>query len=150
MRTYEERMEANRIKARAYYHKNSKKLIENSRERRKRYNAANKERKKEYNKLYREKNKHKIKDTTLKHLYGITTEQYKLMLEQQNYKCGICNIEQKNAPSSELCVDHCHSTGEVRGLLCHPCNRVLGHFKDNLSIIRNATIYLTKYLDGKG
>lgn len=61
--------------------------------------------------------------------YGITSEQYRGMLKQQDYVCAICGKEEFQ--SSCLSVDHDHKTGEVRGLLCHICNRKLGEWEDN-------------------
>lgn len=67
------------------------------------------------------------------------------MLNTQNHLCKICNLPGfKLDPRSKtlLVVDHCHSTGKVRGLLCHNCNRALGLFKDNTNSIENALNYL--------
>ena len=76
------------------------------------------------------------KDYALRSKYGITLAQYEQMLEEQRGQCFICSSEQK------LFVDHCHTTGRVRGLLCHHCNLVLGHAMDNPSILRLAANYL--------
>jgi hypothetical protein len=43
-----------------------------------------------------------------------------------------------------MCIDHCHTTGKVRGLLCHACNRALGNFGDNIANLEQAIIYLSK------
>ena len=72
----------------------------------------------------------------LKTNYGITTSQYEQMYEEQRGECYICSS------ASKLFVDHCHETGKVRGLLCHHCNLVLGHAKDNPHILRLAATYL--------
>lgn len=53
----------------------------------------------------------------LKKMYGLTPEQYQGILEAQNFSCAICGN------TEGLCVDHNHSTGVVRGLLCYDCNR---------------------------
>jgi len=76
------------------------------------------------------------KDYSLRSKYGITLAQYEQMLEEQRGQCYICCSEEK------LFVDHCHSTGRVRGLLCHHCNLILGHAFDNPSILRLAANYL--------
>jgi hypothetical protein len=70
--------------------------------------------------------------------YDITLEEYEALLEKQNGVCGIC----KKPQSTFLCVDHDHTTGEVRGLLCTPCNRGLGLLGDTLNSIENAYDYL--------
>ena len=59
-----------------------------------------------------------------KTLYGITQEDYNLLLEKQDGKCAICKRPPKEGKI--LCVDHCHGTGKVRGLLCHGCNTAIG------------------------
>lgn len=76
-----------------------------------------------------------------KHLratYGITVEEYNSLLEEQNGVCAICEDTYKHA----LCVDHDHKTGEIRGLLCKPCNLAIGNMKDDPDRLRNAARYL--------
>jgi Recombination endonuclease VII len=69
--------------------------------------------------------------------YGISDEDYQALLARQGGLCGICR--KKKRP---LCVDHCHVTGKVRGLLCHKCNLGLGHYDDDPVLTRAATAYL--------
>lgn len=69
--------------------------------------------------------------------YGISDEEYQALLARQGGVCGIC--KKKRRP---LCVDHCHITGKVRGLLCHKCNLGLGHYDDDPVLTRAATAYL--------
>jgi hypothetical protein len=75
-------------------------------------------------------------------LYGLTMEQYNVMLIEQNGVCKICGKPEKSSSKGVLSVDHDHSTGNVRGLLCDTCNRGLGHFYDNISLLYNAIEYL--------
>ena len=75
----------------------------------------------------------------IKKLYGITYKQYKSMLENQDYKCAICGNKQRN---KRLSVDHCHKTGNVRGLLCGHCNSVLGNARDDIVILKRSIRYL--------
>ncbi len=86
----------------------------------------------------------------LKRAYGITLEDYNLMLEKQNGKCAICKNEVTNKFSKgkihNLSVDHCHKTGKVRGLLCRKCNQGLGSFAENILSLENAIKYLKDYL----
>lgn len=81
--------------------------------------------------------RHHKKDN-LKRRYGITPEKLQEMKYSQNNKCKIC--EKQN----ELCVDHCHVNGKIRGLLCNNCNAALGMMKENIKIIKNAINYLKK------
>lgn len=78
----------------------------------------------------------KKRDYALRTKYGITLAQYEQMYSEQQGECYICSSD------SKLFVDHCHETGQVRGLLCHHCNLVLGHAFDNPSILRLAATYL--------
>jgi hypothetical protein len=73
--------------------------------------------------------------------YGITKEAFTQMLDNQNHSCAICEIG-INEKSSH--IDHCHSTGKVRGVLCEKCNKGLGQFDDNVNYLSNAIKYLNK------
>jgi len=86
--------------------------------------------------------------SSLKKTYGITIEQYNVMFAYQNGCCAICNkhileIDQKR--KKNLCVDHNHETGEIRGLLCDKCNRGIGLLQDNPDILLSAYRYLSKF-----
>jgi hypothetical protein len=76
------------------------------------------------------------KNANLKSKYGITLEEYNMMVELHARKCNICGEVKK------LVVDHCHTTGQVRGLLCHQCNCVLGYAKDRFNVLLEAASYL--------
>jgi len=77
----------------------------------------------------------------LKKDFGITIQDYNFMFDKQNGCCAICDTHQSEL-SRRLCVDHCHDTGRVRGLLCNTCNRALGLFKDDSAILLKANRYL--------
>ena len=81
----------------------------------------------------------------LKRMYGISLEDYDKMSEEQNHKCQICGKTEMNYRNKVLCVDHNHSTGKVRGLLCGLCNSGLGKFLENKQYMLNAIKYLEKY-----
>jgi recombination endonuclease VII len=72
---------------------------------------------------------------------GITPEQYRKLVEIQVERCAICA-----APPGkrDLHLDHDHSSGVVRGLLCHSCNVGLGFFKDNQVLLEKAIAYLAR------
>lgn len=84
----------------------------------------------------------RIKAAELKRKFGITLDEYQTIFEQQN---GLCQICKQTSPSKLLAVDHDHTTGKVRGLLCMNCNVVLGHLKDNKSTLRAMIEYLEKF-----
>ena len=71
---------------------------------------------------------------------GIKNEEYEGRLLAQNNVCAIC----KNTCTKALAADHDHLTGKIRGLLCNSCNRGLGFFKDEISRLESAIVYLTK------
>jgi hypothetical protein len=78
--------------------------------------------------------------TRVKAMYGISPEEYIEMHKQQDGKCAIC--EEKPTTKRGLHLDHNHSTGQVRGLLCHGCNVALGSFKENTDLLGKAIEYL--------
>jgi hypothetical protein len=73
--------------------------------------------------------------------YGLTQEEVIQMHEQRNFKCDICGNDTDHR-YDKLCVDHSHTTGNVRGLLCFSCNTLLGNAKDDIMILQNAIRYL--------
>lgn len=72
--------------------------------------------------------------------FGLTVEAYQKMCAAQDDACAICGDTGKT-----LCVDHCHATGKVRGLLCGKCNTGLGQFNDNCKLLAFAIEYLMGY-----
>lgn len=84
------------------------------------------------------------KNVALKLAYGITIERYDYMLREQEGKCAICKTD-RCITDRQLCVDHDHKTGEVRGLLCSNCNRAIGLLSDSPHNAISAAQYLLKY-----
>lgn len=84
------------------------------------------------------------RNNDLKNLYGISQEDYSLLLEKQEYKCAICGATSNKGGmyNKYFCVDHDHISNKVRGLLCHRCNVGLGCFSDKPELVRNALEYL--------
>jgi hypothetical protein len=80
--------------------------------------------------------------------YGITSEEYWAIYQAQGGRCYICRRAKGKDQDGQgrgkmLSVDHDHRTGEVRGLLCTPCNRdVLGHLRDSVEALQRAVIYV--------
>jgi hypothetical protein len=83
-----------------------------------------------------------LKKYRLQYHYGLTLDQFNQMNTDQNGVCKICNRISLNKWGTELVVDHCHITGKVRGLLCDKCNKGLGQFEDNISVLEKAIQYL--------
>jgi hypothetical protein len=71
--------------------------------------------------------------------YKITKEE---ALELVLDRVGVCPICQVRCP---LVVDHCHTTGKVRGLICHSCNSMLGYSKDSQKTLEKAILYLRSH-----
>jgi recombination endonuclease VII len=70
--------------------------------------------------------------------YGISAAEYDALLKKQNGACAICRRRSRE----KLCVDHCHLTGMIRGLLCNRCNLGLGMWKDDQASLIAAVAYL--------
>ena len=108
----------------------------------------NKERYLENSKITYQKNKEKLRDLAYQRKFGITIEEYNNLFDLQKGVCKLCNCPETkvNRKSTglvkRLAVDHCHSSGKVRGLLCQDCNVGLGSFKDNIEVIQKAIKYL--------
>jgi len=80
--------------------------------------------------------------------YGITIEQYRETLAKQDGVCAICKQPETTEIRGKVIampVDHCHTSGKARGLLCTQCNRALGLFKDNQRVLEAAINYLKKH-----
>jgi hypothetical protein len=102
------------------------------------------------NKKWRKNNKEKVLDWAFKK-YNLTYTDYLKILKNQNGVCAICgqqeHIKDITRRVRRLGVDHNHTTGKFRGLLCDDCNNLLGRAKDNIIILKSAIKYLKQ--DGK-
>jgi hypothetical protein len=76
--------------------------------------------------------------------HGITVDQYKQMLADQEGKCAICREVPDHGRWMDFVIDHNHTTGRVRGLLCTNCNFGLGHFDDSIERMTTAAMYIAK------
>ena len=81
----------------------------------------------------------------LRTLYGITLEQHDALLESQGGVCAICGATPEQSAKGALAVDHCHTTGKVRGLLCGNCNVGIGQLRDDPKLVRRAAEYLERF-----
>jgi len=78
----------------------------------------------------------------LRRTYGITEDQYQMLLDAQGGVCAICGEPPR---TRRLAVDHCHKGGHVRGLLCSHCNGAIGMLKDDPVIANKAVEYLLRF-----
>lgn len=85
-------------------------------------------------------NPDKVLDSHYRAKYDISLDQFNQMCQDQEHKCFLCD----KIPKGKLVVDHDHSTGKIRGLLCRSCNGALGVLGDSLSKINKVVQYLEK------
>lgn len=98
--------------------------------------------------LWKEQNKQHIAEYNTKYKrkynYGLEHTQYEELLSNQNYRCAVCNTHKEDLKRG-LVVDHCHTTGKYRGLLCHSCNVAIGMLKESEDNFMAAISYLRSY-----
>lgn len=82
------------------------------------------------------------RNTMLRNNYGMTLDDYYQRYVAQEGKCAICGEKKPSSGREGLAVDHCHSKGHIRGLLCTNCNHGLGQFKDDPVLLAKAIEYL--------
>lgn len=83
----------------------------------------------------------KIRAKTLKK-YNMSEVDYEQMFKTQHFSCAIC--KKGNNAIKKFCVDHCHKTGKVRGILCGACNKAIGLLKDSRESLKAAIDYLDR------
>ena len=78
--------------------------------------------------------------------FNLTPDQARGMLEDQGGCCVLCDKEiffdRKTDRKTKACVDHCHKTMKVRGILCPTCNTAIGHMDDDVETLKRAIDYL--------
>lgn len=74
----------------------------------------------------------------------MTTDQYKDLVQSQGGLCAVCCKRQPRV------VDHCHTTGAVRGALCYRCNNGIGLLGDSVEGLQAALSYLAKFVYASG
>lgn len=110
------------------------------------YYNNNKDRFYSYNSKWKKANPGKVRATSralkLKYNFNITVSDYDKMMLAQGGVCAICSGTNKDG--RRLHVDHDHSTGAIRGLLCGRCNPAIGLFDDSIEVISKAVDYLKR------
>ena len=81
------------------------------------------------------------RNASLKRNYGITAEDFDKILLTQGGRCALC---QEILPKEKACIDHCHNSEVIRGILCRTCNTRLGIFNDDPKFLFRAILYLGK------
>lgn len=107
------------------------------------YNKEHPEQVQAYYRQYGRSNRNKKYGNKIYRKYGLTLEQYHIMLESQDGRCAICESMIPGGAAINFHVDHDHKNGVVRGLLCTNCNLGLGNFKDNINNLLRAIDYLS-------
>jgi len=134
------------VKARAsMYQKNNRAKI-NAKRQKNRVYVYNPEKSKEYAKRHREKYKEAFIYTDrakVHNKYKVSEEFIRDLMDEQGGCCSICGCSLVNPDSNKnYCIDHDHTTGIVRGLLCSSCNCGIGFLKDDINLLHNAIRYL--------
>jgi hypothetical protein len=133
---------------REYYRKNAKRINEQNNARRQRNpaqaRAANKKR-------YENNTASilaQIRVARLQKRYGITVKDYQALLLDQEGRCALCGTDRPGpARVKYFCIDHCHSTGRNRSLLCTRCNFILGYANDDPAHLERAAAYLRQWVE---
>lgn len=146
---------ARRLVAKAeYYQKNRSKLVEEKRQYRVGREGLAILATKKWYAMHKEEALEKAHERRLRASYGITKEEYDARMASQAGLCKICGKPQPDLRKTKrLCVDHSHTTGKVRALLCRNCNAGLGMFKDDPVLLEHAASYLREHSrvgDGTG
>lgn len=123
---------------RTYYRLNPDKVKEQGR----RYRALYPERERERDRKWVRNNPDKCRAYARKMKYGIVQAQFIALLEKQNRACAICRQAFDLSKPRGVHVDHNHVTGEVRGLLCPPCNNGIGMLREDANRFAAAVSYL--------
>lgn len=149
------RSEASRRAVRAWKKRNPDKVKAEKRAWHKRFYPKNsvKLRKKSCDHYHKNKSSsgynRSVRDKHLRVTYGLTLAGVEGMLKKQSGKCAICKsrIVLRSGRGNVLsaCVDHCHNTGKIRGLLCRRCNFGLGSFKESPKNFSSAIRYIKSH-----
>lgn len=150
--------EQKRLYMAEYYQRNKERLKAEQRERwhanieknkatAAKYRDANRERIREKSRQYHHDNRFTYWVKSLERKFGISYFDYQALSDQQGGVCAICKQPEKQrdyrtGKTRRLPVDHDHTTGKVRGLLCHRCNLVVGLIEERPDIVDNIRAYL--------
>lgn len=130
---------------RAWKEKNPEAARESHRKAQLKWREANREKVRERQNKWTRENRDKVngyrREAHNRNKYGMSIAEREAMLIMQDGKCAICEATEPGNRGGWV-VDHCHESGNVRGMLCHHCNLALGNVKDNTAILRKMISYL--------
>jgi DNA repair exonuclease SbcCD ATPase subunit len=121
------------VRAKLYYEKNKETILAQKRIYRAEHPTANRD--------YHQANKTALRKKARAKKFGLTLEQVEQLHIDHDHKCAICKVE---VSGKGACIDHCHNTNKIRGLLCINCNFMLGSARDNIQTLQAGITYLTK------
>ncbi len=107
--------------------------------------AAARKRVRDWQKANPDKHRDNCRRQLLRGKYGITPADYDAMVVAQGGRCAICLACRADTRGRRFYIDHDHSTGKVRGLLCHYCNVGIGSLKDSITVVQDAAAYLQRH-----
>jgi hypothetical protein len=144
-RTKEARAEKKRESGRRYRENNREKLRSYYGVYAKTYASRHPEKVKMYKENYNksEKGIESKRRYLLRKCYGITLEEYNTMLDNQGHRCAACGAEEPRGVNWH--VDHCHTSGKLREVLCARCNVTLGQVDDSIEVLQSLVTYLEKH-----
>jgi len=128
---------------REYHLKNRRRILEVK----SKWRQENKEARLDYARKYRLANPEKLRNKGLQHRYGLSGDEYRVLLIKQSGVCAICSkpeTAKRRWRIARLSVDHDHQTGLVRGLLCQRCNNCLTQGDQDILWFNKASTYLEK------
>lgn len=105
------------------------------------YRAANRERYNAKAQAWKKANPEKVRAINRKFNFDVTQEEWDAQFQAQDECCAICKTDHPGT-DRHWATDHDHVTGRLRGILCHPCNKALGHVQDRPEVLRAAADYL--------
>jgi hypothetical protein len=127
----------------ARYHKEWRdKNREHVRQKHGEYRSRNREKLRIKNREHKRRNKQVMQDRNRYWKYGITRQEFDALVAAAGYRCESCGGQPR--PPHGWCIDHCHDTGEVRGVLCNRCNTGIGMLGDCADGVARALAYLTR------
>lgn len=95
-----------------------------------------------HHRAFRKQQKARNHERTVVNTYGLSYGEYERLYVEQGGVCFICR--RATGATKRLAVDHDHDTGLVRGLLCGPCNKMVGYFRNSPEAFRRAADYLER------